>query len=181
MTIKAIFLSGILCLLLPVLMQAQGKIGLDDTDTQASVKASYLFQFSKYTDWPDATKQGNFVIGVAGNTSLYNILVNKYANKAIGSQLLQIVEIKETGSIPEIIHILYINEELSNDLPKYIKALRKKPSLVVTEIVGAMDQGAHINFLQLDGIIRFEINDTKSQESGVSFSDKLKGWAIKLK
>lgn len=181
MTIKATFLAGILSLAMPFLMRSQGKVALDDTDTQASVKASYLFQFSKYTDWPEVTKQGNFVIGVMGNSALYTILVDKYANKAIGSQLLQIVEVKDVESCPDIIHILYLDPSQEKLLAKCAKALRKKPTLIITEVEGAMDNGAHINFLKLEGIIRFEINDTRSQESGVSFSDKLKGWAIKLK
>lgn len=181
MTIKAQLLSGLLLFLTPLFMMAQNKVALDDTDTQSSIKASYLFQFSKYTDWPEATKQGDFVIGIAGNESLYSILVDKYANKAIGSQLLKIVEIKSPDKELQELQILYVDTKLANALPNYVKAYQKKPALIVTELNNALDLGAHINFLKTEGIIRFEIDDTRSQESGISFSDKLKGWAIKLK
>jgi hypothetical protein len=180
MTLKTYLISGLLSLFISVVGMAQ-KASLDETDTQASVKASYLFQFSKYTDWPEDTKKGPFYIAIAGNASLFEILRDKYANKPIGSQLLQIVQVNSPSEVPENVQIIYVDPSESGVLAEYLKKFRKSTSLIITEKNDALDLGAHINFLKTEGIIRFEINDTGSQQKGILFSDKLKGWATKLK
>ena len=42
-----------------------------EVDTNAKMRAMYVYQFTKYVDWPASSKQGNFVIGVIGNTHVY--------------------------------------------------------------------------------------------------------------
>jgi hypothetical protein len=168
----------ILFLGLSTVAQSQ-KLGLDETDTQANVKASYLFQISKYTDWPDETKQGPFTIAVIGDPSLFNILRDKYANKPIGSQLLQIAFAEKVSELPSSVQIVYVSDE--KDIAECLKVSKKKPMLITTEFDQALDKGVNINFVKQDGIIRFELNDSQSQKKGILFSDKLKGWATKLK
>lgn len=163
---------------LSIVAQCQ-KIGLDETDTQANIKASYLFQISKYTDWPDETKQGPFTIAVIGNNSLFNILRDKYANKPIGSQLLQIAYAEKVAELPSSAQIVYVSSE--KDLNECLKVSKKKAMLIITELDEALESGANINFVKQEGIIRFELNDSQSQKKGILFSDKLKGWATKLK
>lgn len=180
MTFKTYLFTGLLSICLSVIGSAQ-RVGLDETDTQANYKANYLFQFSKYTDWPDDTKKGPFYIAVAGNSSLFEILRDKYANKPIGSQLLQIVQVEKLSDLSEEVQIIYVDPSLADQLPAYLKKFKKLPSLIITEKTDALDIGAHINFLLVEGILKFEINDTGSQQKGVLFSDKLKGWATKLK
>ena len=178
MTILRVFNSILLLLFLSFGAFAQ-KASLDKTDTQASIKASYLFQISRYTDWPDATKQGSFTIAVVGNPSLYSILVNKYANKPIGSQLLKIIYAETAAELKEEVQIIYIAPNIP--IGSLVKNSKKKPVLIITEKIGALEQGAHVNFQKIEGIIRFELNDTRSQSNGILFNDKLKGWATKLK
>ncbi|MGY8918043.1 MAG: hypothetical protein ACKVJ6_07205 [Flavobacteriales bacterium] len=61
------------------LQTEQGGPKLDEANTIAITKASFLFQFAKSNDWPNDKKQGNFRIGIQGNTALYNFLVEKYS------------------------------------------------------------------------------------------------------
>ena len=105
--------------------------------------------------------------------------MSKYANKPIGSQLLQILYAENAGEIKEDVQIIYVDPKVP--LTAFSKNFKKMPVLLITENDGALDQGAHVNFLKIDGIIRFELNDTRSQNTGILFNDKLKGWATKLK
>jgi hypothetical protein len=53
-------------------------------------------------------------------------------------------------------------------------ALRTAPgALVIGEAAGALDEGAHINFVVASGKVRFDINLTSARRSGIRISSKL--------
>src|SRR5690606_14640286 len=87
------------------------------TDTRAIVKAMYLYTFATLVEWPENKRTGDFVIGVYGErTGVYDELIKKYLNKAIGSQKIVIKNYK-TKEETKACHILYVTEEKTNDLP----------------------------------------------------------------
>jgi len=153
---------------------------LDNTDIQATVKASYLFNFAKYSDWPEDWKSGVFVIGVAGNPGVLKELREKYSNKPIGSQILEIREIKGPELAGEKIHVLFVGKDF-RDYASLVKSCRKIPVLIVAESDGALDAGSLVNFKAVDGVLKFEVNDTRARQAGIKIGDLLKGWAVTLK
>lgn len=159
---------------------AQQDAQLDETDVQSSIKGNYLYNFAKYTDWPESRKKGPFIIAIAGNQSLYEEMLNKYATKPIGSQLLEIKLVEAKNQSAGDCHILYIDPSIKSELPRLVKELKSSVSMIVTEGEGALDQGAHINFRKIDNVIRFELNDTRCMKTGIAISYSLKGLATKI-
>ena len=51
---------------------------LDNADTQAIMKANFLFHFAAANEWPVETKKGPFRIVVIGNERLFQELIDKY-------------------------------------------------------------------------------------------------------
>src|SRR5688500_10416091 len=51
-----------------------------------AVHANIIYHFTKYIDWPEDKKSGDFVIGVIGDTPLFNELKKIISNKTAGSQ-----------------------------------------------------------------------------------------------
>lgn len=148
-----------------------------ESNTPLSFKAYFLYIFATNTDWPDAMKKGNFVIGVLGSPDLYDELVAKYAAKHVGSQPLQIVEL---ATIPESqrIHILYIDKSRKADLPTAIKTLKDKSTLIVSHFDGGLQQGAGINFKAVNSNIRYELNRKLVEEKKISIGSKILQWAV---
>ena len=63
-------------------------------ETNAKIKAIYIYNFTKYIEWPESYRQGNFVIGIVGNNStLVNELKKMATVKTVGNQHLEIKNI----------------------------------------------------------------------------------------
>jgi hypothetical protein len=150
---------------------------IPDDNTVAIIRANYLYQFSNYNDWPAETKKGPFVVGIVGNSDVFDIMVSKYASKPIGSQLLTVMEANEVLTAPQV-HVLFIDRSKKAELAKYTREFRGTSTLIVTNWEGALAQGAHINFLSIDGSIRFEMSKTGMLESAITPGVKIVQWAI---
>ena len=146
-------------------------------NTVAIIRANYLYKFANNSDWPSENKKGPFVVGIIGNTDVFDIMVAKYASKPIGSQLLTVIGANEVATAPHV-HVLFVDRSKKAELAKYTRDLRGVSTLIVTNWEGALAQGAHINFLSIDGSIRFEMNKTGMLESSITPGVKILQWAI---
>ena len=161
------------------LQSDQGGPKLDEANTIAITKASFLFQFARSNDWPNDKKQGNFRIGIQGNTALYNLLVEKYAGQTIGSQMLEVVEIDNSELLNEFIHVLYTESD-GEELLQLIKNTAEKPIMVVTSVDAdtAMPEGAVVNFVVQTSRIRYELDMENALKRGLIVGNRILSWAI---
>jgi hypothetical protein len=150
---------------------------IPDDNTVAIIRANYLFQFANNSDWPAELKKGPFVVGVVGNSDVYEIMAAKYATKPIGSQLLSVIGTNEVTTTQRV-HVLFVDRSKKAEISRYVKDFKGKSTLIVTNWEGALAQGAHINFLSIDGSIRFEMNKTGMLESAITPGVKIVQWAI---
>jgi hypothetical protein len=169
---------GHLLLLLILIKTQHGSAqSIPEDNTVAIIRANYLYQFANNNDWPAEQKRGPFVVGVVGNSDVFNIMAAKYASKPIGSQLLAVVMGNEV-STSQHVHVLFIDRSRKAEFARYAKEFKGKNTLIVTNWEGALAQGAHINFLSIDGSIRFEMNKAAMLESAITPGVKIIQWAI---
>jgi hypothetical protein len=150
---------------------------LPDDNTVAIIRANYLYQFANNSDWPAEHKKGPFVVGVVGNGDVFDIMAAKYASKPIGSQLLSVIKGGEVNTSQHV-HVLFVDRSKKTEIARYVKDFKGKNTLIVTNWEGALSQGAHINFLSIDGSIRFEMNKAGMLESAITPGVKIVQWAI---
>ena len=150
---------------------------LQEDNTVAMIRANYLYQFANNNNWPSDLKKGKFNLGILGNPDVYEIMSSKYGAKPIGSQTLDVLSLSE---VPQQItlHVLFIDKSRKADLPKYVRELKDKSTLIVTNWEGALSQGAHINFKNIDGSIRFELNKQAMEDKKITPGVKILQWAI---
>jgi hypothetical protein len=151
---------------------------IDEANTVAMIKANYLFNFSKYSDWPDEYKSGKFNVGVYGDENVYEELLDKYATKSIGSQMLEVTQFESVSEIKRP-HVLFVSKEKRKELSQLTKKLSKKSTMIISDFSGALDEGVMINFVVKEGNIRFEINEKEADQRKIILGDKIKNWAIK--
>lgn len=150
---------------------------LSETDTRAIVKASYLYNFGKQCDWPAATKDQHFQIAILGNDPIYTELATKYMGKPVGGQSVEVVLLGNTDEIDEP-HILYISEEATVDLEEICKLIDDQSIMVVTEHPQALTQGAMINFVVVESVIKFELNAQLAETKGITLGSNIVHWAV---
>jgi hypothetical protein len=148
-----------------------------NTDTNAILKASYIYNFAKMIAWPN-DNAGNFVIGIYGNSTVYKELTKKYASKNIGNQEIEVRKLSDTPSVGKI-HLLYVAKDKTGDLPDILKNINEDPVLIVTEIPGALDKGSIINFIIIDNNLKFELNNVQANDHNLIIGSRLKALAYR--
>jgi hypothetical protein len=136
-------------------------------DTQAKIKAVYIYGFTKYFEWTN-NKEGNFTITVLGeNTNLLNELGNTIKNKSVGAQK---IELKNHNTISEIdqTSILYITPDKSHLLTEALSKFKGKSVLIITEKQGLARVGATINFIVDENKQKFELNKLAASKAGLN-------------
>src|SRR6185503_208611 len=51
-----------------------------------AIHANIVYHFTKYINWPEDKKTGDFIIGIVGDSPLYEELKSFVANKMAGNQ-----------------------------------------------------------------------------------------------
>ncbi len=158
---KLIILLGIV--LMPMLVEAQ----------VAKYKAMFTLNFIRYIGWPEAAKQGDFVVGVVRDKELADWLRDQSAGKKFG---FQDVVIKEFRSAEEVVdcQVVYVSANINySKFASTISSKVKNETLIVTESEGATQNGSMINFVVRDEKLKFELHKANAAKSGIQFSSKL--------
>jgi|SRR5581483_979993 len=173
MKLKKVYLS--LCLLL---MGAAAFGQVDVKQAEAHIKAVYLYNFSKYIQWPSEYRDGDFIIGVLnGSPSMIAELTKMAASKTAGSQKFVVKNFKSAGEIGKC-NILYIPESSNGQLVEVLKKLKGQSTLLVTESVGDAKKGAAINFVLKESKQEFELNKGNAERCKLVVSSSLSALAV---
>ena len=150
----------------------------DPNNSNTKIKATFIYNFTKYIDWPEKYKEGNFVIGVLGATSFYNDLTALLTKKSVGKQIFEIKSFTNVESISGNCHILFIPIVNSGMMPDVLKKMKGKSTLIVTEKSGLAKQGSGINFVVDNNKQRFELNKANIEKYDLKVSSTLASLAI---
>ena len=148
-----------------------GTLGLK-AQTTAGMKAVFIYNFTKYIEWPPDYKDGDFVIGVLGNSGVTQEL-SKYAEtRKAGNQA---IVVKTFNSIAEISksHMIFIPSDKSSKLGEVISTINGQSTLIITEQSGLAKSGAAINFVSSDTQVEFELNQNNITSYGMKVNSKL--------
>lgn len=149
-----------------------------NVDTNAKIKAVFLYNFTKYIEWPEASKNGEFTIGILGeNETLYAELEKMSKVKKVANQTFSI---KNYNSISElnVPHILYIPADSTEELNKAVEKLKGKSTLIVTEKPGLAKKGSTINFVIVGSRQKFELNKVNAKKHNLKVASTLEKLAV---
>ena len=137
------------------------------------VKAAYLYNFTKFVEWPDSTlgtEAEPFVIGVLGHNPFYRFLPEIVrGEKAFGRPIVlkYFKEISELSSC----HLLFIN--LPGKTDEAVKAVKDRSVLTVSDDPAFCRHGGIIRFFTENETVRLEINQKAAEAANVNISSKI--------
>lgn len=137
-----------------------------------AIQANIIYRFTKYIDWPDNKKNGDFIIGVVGDSPLTDELKTFIANKTVGSRKIVIKNFTSSAEAYPC-HILFISEDESSSLKKIASRTSGNPLLLVSESEGLAQKGACINFVIVADHLKLEINKNNIEERNLSIASEL--------
>lgn len=150
---------------------------IDDGDTGAMIRANYLFHFATSNNWPEKYRSGTFRIGVYGSANVFKELVDKYSMKPIGSQALEIVEMKDDSDFKGV-HILFVDRNKTSKIEGVRTKVQGAPVMIVGDMEGALSKGAVINFKIVNASIRYELNVEEAKKKELIIGSKIIQWAV---
>jgi hypothetical protein len=116
----------------------------------------FIYNFTKYFDWPESTKNSDFVIQIFGHKTVYDELLRLTAGKKVGTQNIVIQNVMNLQEISRC-QIVFVGHWQSRYLGDVITKIGNHPTLLITEMEGMLDKGSAINFVIRDGTIKFEM------------------------
>lgn len=135
-------------------------------------KALFVYNFTKYIEWPKHKQTGDFVIGVLGHSPIINELKSFTERKSVGSQKIVVEEILSSEDYTKY-HIVYVPTKLSAQVTDIVKQIKGKGVLVVTDKPGMAASLSAINFVKIDNQQKYEVNTAHLTEEGVKHSQTL--------
>ncbi|OFX89033.1 MAG: hypothetical protein A2W99_02500 [Bacteroidetes bacterium GWF2_33_16] len=129
-------------------------------------KALFMYNFTKYLEWPESERQGNFVIVVLGETSLADELKIIAEKKKVGFQTIVIHKISSLDQLPKC-HIIYIPDSKTSLINEIKNKLASSSTVIIADNPGAIAKGAGINYVVSSGKQLFEISKTNLEQHSI--------------
>lgn len=142
---------------------------------EQAVKASFLFKFAPFVEWPAGAAGKYFHICVRGEDPFGNVLDDVVRGQKISGRP---VGIKRLGrSDPSNgCQMLFAGRMSGGDYAPFAD-VAGRPVLTVTDADNGVP-GAMIQFVKQDGRIRFQIDNVGARASALVISSKLLGLAV---
>ena len=146
-----------------------------EAPTEYQVKAVFLYNFSRFVEWPPQTftaPDEPFVIGVLGSDPFGTRLDEAVRGEQIDQHPLVVRRFRSLGEIGDC-RILYIDRSQSAEVPQILAALDHHGTLTVSDLDGVSERGVMIQFTTENNRIRLRINVESARAAGLTISSKL--------
>lgn len=137
----------------------------------------YLYSFTRYVQWPEEMAHGDFVITVLGESPIYEELMHMAEVKKVGDRAIKVSRAASPGEVKQC-NILFIPADKSAQLGELLAKIGSSSTLVVTEQAGLSAKGSAINFVNKDGKLAFELNQSTLNKHKLKASTELTKLAI---
>lgn len=137
----------------------------------------YLYSFTRYVQWPEEMAKGAFLITVLGESPIYDELLHMAEVKKVGDRPIKVSRVPSAADVKQC-NILFVPADKSAQLAEVLAKIGSGPTLVVTEQPGLSAKGSAINFVNKDGKLAFELNQSTLNKHKLKASTELTKLAI---
>jgi hypothetical protein len=141
---------------------------------EANVKAVFLFNFTKYVNWPAPSISERsptaIRICVTANDTFFTLLRSAVQDEEIDGKPLEAIALDGLDDAPTC-QILYVGNATSADGKAWLNAVRGRQVLTVAD--GPLSDEVVIAFIRDENRVRFDINRAAATRHGLNVSSKL--------
>ncbi|HTD02642.1 YfiR family protein [Undibacterium sp.] len=149
---------------------------------EQQVKAAYLYKFCSYVEWPPnafVAPDSPIKIGVLGSDALADELSQMVVGRTVNGRTVSVRKLHREDAISGI-NVLFVGRASNGRLAEILAATKGQPMLTVTEADGALTTGSIINFVLIDGKVRFEVAPKTALTAYLNISARLLAAAYKV-
>ncbi len=149
--------------------------GGDNPPVEYQVKAAFLYNFTKFVEWPADAFQSEtapIMICVFGHDPFSGALDEIVQGKMINHRELLV---RRTDKFPDLkaCHLVFVSGSESRGLSEILNSVRGSSALVVGESDGFAEHGGGIQFFFVENKLRFAVNVDAIQRARLTLSSKL--------
>jgi hypothetical protein len=162
-----LFLAIAGVVLLPVL-------GAQDSAEEYAVKAAFLYNFARFTDWPTdcfPEEDSPIVVCIFGRDP-FGDTIEFLQKKTIHGRPVVLKREERLASL-EVCHILFVSSSKRDQLDEIVGKTAGWSVLTVSDMEEFAHKGGGVGFVHKDNKIRFEVNPETTKKAGLRLSSKL--------
>lgn len=154
-------------------------------DTETKIKASYVYKFATYVDWPptdSAVPSGGgtpFIIGIVDADNLADELKRLSVAYPMKNRQVQVRQLPAGAALTGL-QLLYIGQHSTRNARSLFESVAAQPVLTVTEAAGMLAAGSVINLLLVDDRVRFEVSLPHAEARRLKISSRLLDVAYRI-
>jgi hypothetical protein len=142
---------------------------------EREVKATFLFNFAQFVEWPAerfADPRAPFVIGVLGDDSFATLLAGVVSGEMIKNRPFVVTPLRAIDDL-DVCHILVVGASAKAQYKSIVDALQGRAILTVGDADGFTASGGMIRFLTENRRVRLRINLGAVRNAGLTISSQL--------
>jgi hypothetical protein len=135
-------------------------------------KALFIYNFTKYIEWPAEMGGENFSIAVLGNMELAKQLSDISGKMKIGNKKMNVIICKSIDEIP-ICQIVYFGTSRTDEIATFVAKVKGNKVLIIGDKDKACQKGACINFSKRNGNLNYDISKLNMEGANLKFNSTL--------
>jgi len=138
-------------------------------------KAEFISSLTRFVEWPDrkfAQADSPFVIGIYGTDNISIFLQEAIQGRQIKGRPAVIKHLLNKQEL-RACHLLFISRSERDRLGPILGEVRRENVLTVSECDGFLARGGVINFVEVGGQVRFQVNMEAAGREKLTMSSKL--------
>lgn len=146
------------------------------------VKATFLYKFGSFVEWPPAafaSPTAPFVVCIVGDDPFGPVLDRAAANERVGLHPVAVRRMAQVAAGPIPCHVLYTIGSKAQPAAEVLSAVRGAPILTVTDERRGDGARGIVHFVVRNNRVRFLIDGAASEENGLTISSKLMSLSVK--
>lgn len=139
-------------------------------------KAAFIERFTRFVEWPENSNLSDsdhpFKIAVIGENSFGPALVDLFTHAKVKNKE---AEITFTNNISDLLdaNLVFVSSSEKRRIEEILSAIAGKPILIISDSRGFCEMGTHINMYKDGAYIRYEINPSALEKSGLKVNSLL--------
>lgn len=142
---------------------------------ERDVKAAFLFNFTKFVDWPAGTPAGNepFRLCLVSDPAFQRSVEQTIAGETVNGRPLQSLAPRTVEEARKCQMLFVSRGEMGTAASRLLAAVRDLPVLTVSDRAQFARDGGGIELVRDDNRIRFDINVPGAERGGIKLSSRL--------
>jgi hypothetical protein len=167
---RAAFL--LLVVLLLAAVAAAPAAAAPEPSVEYGVKAAFLYNFTKFVEWPPGADQGDLALCVFGEDPFGRSLDALAQGERLEGRRLVVRHPAALGDL-KACHVLFVSRSERGRTREILAGLGDAPVLTVADLDGFLDQGGMIGLVVEENKVRFQIRQDVAERSRLRISSKL--------